>query len=58
VAIRYWARVMRSPMSELAFAAHARHAEPEMLRLAEDVNTRLTRKDANHALQTLLAPRP
>src|ERR1700733_2706254 len=26
VAVRYWARTMRSPMGELAFAAHSRHA--------------------------------
>jgi 2-dehydropantoate 2-reductase len=56
VAIRYWARVMRSPMGELAFAAHARHAEPEMRRLADDVIARMARKDASDALQTLLAP--
>jgi len=58
VAIRYWARVMRSPMGELAFAAHARHAKPEMRTLADDVMTRLPREDASDALQTLLAPRP
>jgi 2-dehydropantoate 2-reductase len=58
VAIRYWARVMRSPMGELAFAAHARHAQPEMRRIADDVLIRLPRKDAGGALQTLLAPRP
>jgi 2-dehydropantoate 2-reductase len=58
VAIRYWARVMRSPMGELAFAAHARHAEPEMRRLADDVLARLTLKGGSPALQTLLAPRP
>jgi ketopantoate reductase len=57
VAIRYWARVLRSPMGELAFAAHARHAEPEMRRLAHDVITRRSPKDASDALQTLLAPR-
>ena len=27
VAVRYWARTMRSPMGEQCFAAHARHAE-------------------------------
>jgi ketopantoate reductase len=27
IAVRYWARTMRSPMGELCFAAHARHAE-------------------------------
>ena len=56
VAIRYWARVMRSPMGELAFAGHARHAQPEMRALAHDVITRLPGKDASEALQTLLAP--
>jgi 2-dehydropantoate 2-reductase len=30
VAVRYWARTMRSPMGELVFAAHSRHAEAEM----------------------------
>jgi 2-dehydropantoate 2-reductase len=30
VAVRYWARTMRSPMGELCFAAHCRHAEAEM----------------------------
>jgi 2-dehydropantoate 2-reductase len=58
VAIRYWARVMRSPMGELAFAAHARHAKSEMHTLAEDVMNRLPSKATNDSLQTLLAPRP
>ena len=58
VAIQYWARVMRSTMGELAFAAHARHAEPEMRALAHDVITRLPRKDSSDPLQTLLTPRP
>ena len=30
VAVRYWARTMRSPAGELCFAAHSRHAEAEM----------------------------
>jgi 2-dehydropantoate 2-reductase len=30
LAVHYWARVMRSPMGERCFAAHTRHAEPEM----------------------------
>jgi hypothetical protein len=30
IAVRYWARTMRSPAGELCFAAHTRHAEPEM----------------------------
>jgi ketopantoate reductase len=37
VAVRYWARTMRSPMGELCFAAHARHAEAEMRALGHDV---------------------
>jgi 2-dehydropantoate 2-reductase len=37
IAVRYWARTMRSPMGELCFAAHARHAEAEMRALAHDV---------------------
>jgi 2-dehydropantoate 2-reductase len=42
VAVRYWARTMRSPMGELCFAAHARHAEPEMRALARDMEARIT----------------
>jgi 2-dehydropantoate 2-reductase len=34
IAVRYWARTMRSPMGERCFAAHARHAESEMRTLA------------------------
>ncbi len=55
VAVRYWARSMRSPMSELAFAAHARHAEPEMRALARDVLSRLGHDDHQDALRELLA---
>ena len=40
-AVRYWARAMRSPMGELCFAAHCRHAEPEMRALGDQVTTRL-----------------
>ncbi len=58
VAIRYWARAMRSPMGELAFAAHARHAEPEMRSLAHDVVSRLPQTNGSEALHTLLAPHP
>jgi len=57
IAIRYWARVMRSPMGESAFAAHARHAEPEMRRLAQDVIARLPHTDADDAIHTLLGSR-
>jgi 2-dehydropantoate 2-reductase len=41
VAVGYWARSMRSPMGELAFAAHARHAECEMRAIARDVLARV-----------------
>ena len=34
VAVRYWARTMASPMGERCFAAHVRHAGPEMRSLA------------------------
>jgi ketopantoate reductase len=56
VAVRYWARSMRSPMGELAFAAHCRHAEPEMRALARDVLARLPRDDGQDALRQLLTP--
>jgi len=46
VAVRYWARTMRSPMGELCFAAHARHAEAEMRALARDVVARITSSPA------------
>jgi 2-dehydropantoate 2-reductase len=53
VAVRYWARTMRSPLGELCFAAHARHAEAEMRALARDVAARTT---SSPALTELLAP--
>jgi 2-dehydropantoate 2-reductase len=53
VAVRYWARTMRSPMGELCFAAHSRHAETEMRALARDVQDRLR----SPALGALLGPR-
>jgi 2-dehydropantoate 2-reductase len=37
LAVRYWARTMRSPMGELCFAAHSRHAEAEMRALGGHV---------------------
>jgi 2-dehydropantoate 2-reductase len=42
VAVRYWSRTMRSPMGELCFAAHSRHAETEMRGLGDDVAARIT----------------
>src|ERR1700722_9850043 len=53
VAFRCWARTMRSPMGELCFAAHARHAEAEMRALGDDVEARIT---GSPALAELLAP--
>jgi 2-dehydropantoate 2-reductase len=53
VAVRYWARAMRSPMGELAFAAHSRHAEAEMRALGEDMAARIT---DSPALTQLLGP--
>jgi 2-dehydropantoate 2-reductase len=42
LAVRYWARTMRSPMGELCFAAHSRHAGAEMRALGCDVAARVT----------------
>jgi len=56
VAVRYRARTMRSPMGELAFAAHARHAEREMRALAHDVLTELGQNHQPAALRQLLTP--
>jgi 2-dehydropantoate 2-reductase len=53
VAVRYWARTMRSPMGELAFAAHSRHAEAEMRALGDDIAARIT---GSPALTKLLRP--
>jgi ketopantoate reductase len=53
VAVRYWARTMRSPMGELCFAAHCRHAEAEMRALARDGAARIT---DSPALTQLLQP--
>jgi ketopantoate reductase len=56
IAIRYWAHTMRTPMGEVALAAHSRHAEPEMRALAHDVLVRLGGSEHLKALQSLLAP--
>jgi 2-dehydropantoate 2-reductase len=53
VAVRYWARTMRSPMGELCFAGHSRHAEAEMHALGDDVAARIT---TSAALTELLRP--
>lgn len=54
VAVRYWAHSMRSPMGELAFAAHARHAETEMRAVARDVLSLLDDDDRHDELRRLL----
>lgn len=58
VAIRYWARTMRSPAGELCFAAHARHAQPEMRALAVEVTARLGNSPAVGRLSELLLAAP
>jgi len=56
VAARYWARVMRSPMGELYFAAHCRHAEAEMRALGHAVAIRLSDSPRTDHLRQLLGP--
>ena len=54
VAMCYWARAMRSPMGELCFAAHARHAKGEMLSLATAAIARLGGEPHTASLRRLL----
>lgn len=54
VAVRYWARTMRSPAGELYFAAHTRHAEAEMRALGDQVTARLAHSPATSHLRLLL----
>ena len=54
VAVGYWARSMRSPIGELAFGAHARHAEPEMRAVARDVLARVGHDARSDAISQLL----
>jgi 2-dehydropantoate 2-reductase len=58
VAVRYWARTMRSPAGELFFAAHARHAQLEMRALAVQVTARLGNSPAISRLSELLLAAP
>jgi 2-dehydropantoate 2-reductase len=58
VAVRYWARTMRSPAGELCFAAHARHAQPEMRALGDQVTARLPHTPATSHLFALLQASP
>ncbi len=57
-AARYWSRTMRSPTGERIFAAHARHAETEMLTLAILVMDRLHDAPDIDALRRLLNLKP
>src|SRR6516165_851198 len=50
VAVRYWARTMRSPAGELCFAAHARHAQPEMRALGDHMMGNLAHSPATSHL--------
>jgi len=54
VAVRYWAHVMASPMGEQCFAAHARHAAPEMRALAVDARGRIPASARTEHLHRLL----
>jgi 2-dehydropantoate 2-reductase len=58
VAVRYWARTMRSPMGELCFAGHSRYAQAEMRALGRDMAARITTSPAlTELLRPLEAPR-
>jgi ketopantoate reductase len=56
IAVHYWARSMRSPIGELAFAAHCRHAEPEMRALAREVLAAVVHNGEPTSLERLLKP--
>jgi 2-dehydropantoate 2-reductase len=58
VAVWYWARTMSSPAGELFFAAHARHAQPEMRALAVQLTARLGNSPATSRLSELLLAAP
>jgi 2-dehydropantoate 2-reductase len=58
VAVRYWARTMRSPAGELWFAAHTRHADAEMRSLADQVTARLANSPQTGHLRQLLQAAP
>jgi hypothetical protein len=58
VAVCYWARFMRSPMGELCFAAHCRHAEAEMRTLAAEISARTAGTPRTGDLHRLLDAAP
>lgn len=53
-AISYWARMLRSPMGELCFAGHARHARDEMEAVGIEALTRVGDRDRAPQLWQLL----
>jgi 2-dehydropantoate 2-reductase len=55
-AVGYWSRTLRSPIGELCFAAHARHAEIEMRLLGEDVIERIGNAPDTGGLRAFLQP--
>ena len=54
-AVRYWSRTMRAPTGETLFAAHSRHAEPEMRELAAEVLDRVAGARGTNHLRRLLS---
>lgn len=58
VAVRYWARTMRSLMGELGFAGHSRHAPAEMHALGDQVFARLAASPGISHLRQLLSASP
>jgi hypothetical protein len=58
VAVRCWARIMKSPAGELCFAAHARHAEAEMRALGNQLAARLASSPGTGHLRQLLSAGP
>jgi 2-dehydropantoate 2-reductase len=56
VAVRYWARTMRSPMGELCFAAHCRQAQAEMHGLAAHLVKRVGNAPRTGNLHRLVSP--
>jgi 2-dehydropantoate 2-reductase len=58
VAIGYWTRTMRSPMGELWFAAHCRHAQAEMRALGAQVLARIGDSPRTARVRLLLQAHP
>ncbi len=58
MAVSYWARTLGSPMGELYFAAHCRHAEAEMRALGDQVIIRIANAARVNHVRELLATAP